>query len=315
MINMPPKKKSGSAKSKEKKLKWKQEQAEVAASLSRVKVAYDEVNEYMESLPAFQKYSRNELDVAVSLYRMADLTKDDVKWAFDLMKECVEELYVSGGWGWNDRKKWDELTHDSACFLMAREVDSDRPVGFVNFRFDLDDNVEVIYCYEIHMCPEVRRKGLGKFLMQIVELIGHKANMTKVVLTVFKDNGVSNAFFRDRMKYVDDDTSPIFTDPLNEQDYTYSILSKPLIKKPTKPAANSAKPVARASGHSNEAQRAQNGNPRPLHRAKIAPPKAETSDDTPPTASGCHRGDDATARVDDTKDSPSCLDANTEGHS
>ncbi len=64
---------------------------------------------------------------------MADLTKDDVKWAFDLMKECVEELYVlitpllstdlplflmcryvSGGWGWNDRKKWDELTHDSA---------------------------------------------------------------------------------------------------------------------------------------------------------------------------------------------------------
>ena len=25
---------------------------------------------------------------------MADLTKDDVKWAFDLMKECVEELYV-----------------------------------------------------------------------------------------------------------------------------------------------------------------------------------------------------------------------------
>jgi hypothetical protein len=31
-----------------------------------------------------------------------------------------------------------------------------------------------MYSYEIHLCAEVRRKGLGKFLMQILELIGHK---------------------------------------------------------------------------------------------------------------------------------------------
>ena len=31
-----------------------------------------------------------------------------------------------------------------------------------------------MYSYEIHLCTEVRRKGLGKFLMQILELIGHK---------------------------------------------------------------------------------------------------------------------------------------------
>ena len=31
-----------------------------------------------------------------------------------------------------------------------------------------------------------RQKGLGKFMMQILELIGHKASMKKVVLTVFK---------------------------------------------------------------------------------------------------------------------------------
>ena len=102
-------------------------------------------------------------------------------------------------------------------------------------------------------------------------------------------------------RYVDDDTSPIFIDPLNEQDYTYSILSKPLVKKPTKPAANSAKPVARASGRSDEAQRAQNGNPRPLHRAKLAPPKTEAAASS----------DDATVsvKVDGTKKSPSRLDA------
>ena len=48
-----------------------------------------------------------------------------------------------------------------------------------------------LYCmysfsYEIQLIPDVRRKGLGKFLMQILELIGHKACMKKIVLTIFK---------------------------------------------------------------------------------------------------------------------------------
>ena len=30
------------------------------------------------------------------------------------------------------------------------------------------------HSYEIHLSEEVRRKGLGKFLMQILELIGHR---------------------------------------------------------------------------------------------------------------------------------------------
>lgn len=35
--------------------------------------------------------------------------------------------------------------------------------------------------YEIHLCPEVRRKGLGKFLIQILELIGHR----QVIVVVY----------------------------------------------------------------------------------------------------------------------------------
>ena len=40
--------------------------------------------------------------------------------------------------------------------------------------------------YEIQLSEAVRRKGLGKFLIQLLELIGHKTAMKKVVLTVFK---------------------------------------------------------------------------------------------------------------------------------
>ena len=44
-------------------------------------------------------------------------------------------------------------------------------------------------------------------------------------------------------RYTDDETSPLFCDPLNVEDYTYSILSKPLVR-PAKPA----KPVTPAAG-------------------------------------------------------------------
>ena len=56
--------------------------------------------------------------------------------------------------------------------------------------FILQSDSYSLYCmysfsYEIQLIPDVRRKGLGKFLMQILELIGHKACMKKIVLTVF----------------------------------------------------------------------------------------------------------------------------------
>ena len=43
----------------------------------------------------------------------------------------------------------------SLSFLIARDA-AGRPVGFVNFRFDLDESIEVVYWYvnllDIYMC-------------------------------------------------------------------------------------------------------------------------------------------------------------------
>ena len=44
--------------------------------------------------------------------------------------------------------------------------------------------------------------------------------------------------------YTDDESSPLFCDPYNQEDYSYSILSKALVKKPAKPVAGAAKPVS-----------------------------------------------------------------------
>ena len=50
------------------------------------------------------------------------------------------------------------------------------------------------------MTEEMRGKGVGKFLMQILELIGAKAEMQKIMITVFKHNPRAIHFFQDILK-------------------------------------------------------------------------------------------------------------------
>ena len=54
------------------------------------------------------------------------------------MKKLYEE-----SWGWNFDAKKAELTEEKACYLIA--TCQDKFIGFSHFRFDLDDNVEVLY--------------------------------------------------------------------------------------------------------------------------------------------------------------------------
>lgn len=66
----------------------------------------------------------------------------------------------------------------------------------------------------------------------------------------------------DAQSYIDDETSPLYCDPLYSEDYSYSILSKTLaIRKPTTPSqvAAGANQVLRAEGSSTAAQKAVHG--------------------------------------------------------
>lgn len=68
--------------------------------------------------------------------------------------------------------------------------------AFVHFRFDLEDLIEVLYLYEIQLKPEVRRRGLGRHLMELMEVIAFHYNMKKVVLTVLKNEEKVVHFYR-----------------------------------------------------------------------------------------------------------------------
>ncbi|PIK39919.1 putative N-alpha-acetyltransferase 40 [Apostichopus japonicus] len=198
-----PKVKKRSLKGKEKKQKRKEEQVKLAASQVLVDAA-NALEDPMSLVVPFKKYDRNGLTVSIDCHKMPECARDTVDWALSLLSTNMKSL-----------------------------GEDQNPVGFVHFWFDMDFDDEVLYCYEIQLVEEVRRKGLGKFLIQILEMLAYQTQMKKVMLTVFKHNKEANSFFVNQLKYEIDETSPSIYDPMNPEDYDYEILSKPIKKKKT----------------------------------------------------------------------------------
>jgi GNAT superfamily N-acetyltransferase len=47
-------------------------------------------------------------------------------------------------------------------------------LGFVHYRFVVEEELPVVYVYELQMEPSAQGKGLGKFMIQLVEQVACK---------------------------------------------------------------------------------------------------------------------------------------------
>ena len=52
---------------------------------------------------------------------------------------------------------------------MATREEDGKMMGFAHFRYDMDFDDEVLYVYEIQLEEEFQRKGLGRFMMQVLK--------------------------------------------------------------------------------------------------------------------------------------------------
>jgi len=208
-------------RNKEKKLEKKLIDMKMDAGWLNVKKANNQSCP-LDQLPSFKKYNRNDLSVSFETLRAPDLDEKTKDWVFTLIKGNMKDMYQKSDWGWNEKNKKVELFEDNAWYLIARDDDS-VPVAFSHFRYDMDFDEDVLYCYEIQLEPSFRRKGLGKLMMKILELLMLKAEMVKIMLTVFKHNPDACLFFKNCLKYSVDETSPYNT--IHEQ-FDYEILSR-----------------------------------------------------------------------------------------
>ncbi|KAL3285743.1 hypothetical protein HHI36_000270 [Cryptolaemus montrouzieri] len=227
-------------KSKEKRLQRKEEQIRISQAMQIVAQA-NKLEDPLEPFSVFRKFNKNGINAELYVKRASNLESNIKEWAFNLTKKNMQYKYESCSWGWSDTKKLEELYDEAAWYLIAKSVDTGSLLGFSHFRFDMDEGIEVLYCYELQLETNVQRKSLGKFMMQILELIAFKNNMRKVVLTVLKNNQYSK-FFK-AINYELDESSPVDDD----EDYPYEILSK--INKRLAPIALSQSPSNGKSQH------------------------------------------------------------------
>ncbi|KAL9100776.1 MAG: hypothetical protein Q9163_003893, partial [Psora crenata] len=155
--------------------------------------------------------------LTVSLESPRTVSPGDFEACFDLVATTSSEDYATSSMGWSPAKKKREMRLPDMRYLLLKkkplgpveeEQYPDRAVvGFLSFMLTYEDGYEVVYCYEIHLAPELRAKGIGERLMCIFETIGVKAGVQKAMLTVLAVNDAARRFY-ERIGYEEDDFSP-----------------------------------------------------------------------------------------------------------
>lgn len=86
-----------------------------------------------------------------------------------------QDIYAADGWSWSRKQKRQELGDSAMRYLLAWDTcnsTNTTPLAYLAFRFDEEDNIPAVYVYEVQLTDSLRRKGVGRFLMQITELLG-----------------------------------------------------------------------------------------------------------------------------------------------
>ena len=131
----------------------------------------------------FTKFDRADQDLEIMFTSTEHPTWTPAieKFAFDITKANMRELYAATpAWGWNDSRKRSELFDSDSRFLIVRQRgEGGAPVAFAMFRFLIEGDADVLYVFELQLTDGVQRKGLGKHLMQLMELIARKNEMQR----------------------------------------------------------------------------------------------------------------------------------------
>nr|ASU54205.1 histone acetyltransferase [Hevea brasiliensis] len=193
------------------------------------------VKDHLASFPSFRQFDTNGLSVYLESGRGDKLTSSLKRRLQNLLKDNMERHY-GPEWAAEEKvKRWEMVTPEARHILLyeashnEEKVILDRDdslVGFVHYRFTLEEGLPVLYVYEIQLESRVQGKGLGKFIMELLELIACKNCMSSIVLTVQKANVVAMNFYTSKLRYAISSISPSRVDPLIGAQKNYEILCK-----------------------------------------------------------------------------------------
>jgi len=227
--------KESKSKSKQSKDQKKEQQRELILKKKEAETAIHTAlqADFLQTFFAFKTRKTKLVDVSLNFFKQERLSPALKDWMFKLLETNMKAYYAGcKGWGWKPRVKQRELCTEpeSRYFIItqnhstpssspsastsvstsssADSISLDDAVGFLHFRFEIFNQMPLLYLYEIQLSDTIQRKGLGKFLMQLLELIAWKYGMRRLVLTVFKANQAAVNFYKTLGYAVDAETDP-----------------------------------------------------------------------------------------------------------
>ncbi|KAK0208311.1 acyl-CoA N-acyltransferase [Desarmillaria ectypa] len=164
-------------------------------------------------------------DSTFEVFSSSELSKPLCEDIFSMLETNMRDFYSQSSFGWDPAGKWKEMFDPLSRFIVARRPDTQALSGYSIFRFEHENDLDMLYCYELQVSNASRRNGLGRKLMDLLGSIGECWHMQKIMLTVFEANEAALAFYS-ALGFVVDETSPD-----SDDDVDYKILSMRLGKR------------------------------------------------------------------------------------
>ncbi|KAF9069107.1 acyl-CoA N-acyltransferase [Rhodocollybia butyracea] len=128
-------------------------------------------------------------DCTCTFYLATEIPEGSRAEIWKICEENMREMYTSSSMGWNPAEKQAELFNPLARFILLTPADKPTVIaGYTVFRFEYEEEEDLLYCYELQISNGYRRKGLGKSLVNLLESVGSRMSMEKIMLTALDVN-------------------------------------------------------------------------------------------------------------------------------
>jgi len=159
---------------------------------------------------------------AISLVGAPNISDADLEACFNLIAETSQEDYEGSAGRWRPASKLKEMKSAELRYILVRatkaptsspghhnESDQGGEIrGFTSLMPTFEAGEPVVYCYEIHLKPDLQGTGLGSLLMSFHTTVAENLPpITKVMLTCFVANERGLRFYK-KLGFEKDALSP-----------------------------------------------------------------------------------------------------------
>ncbi|KAJ4311357.1 hypothetical protein N0V84_010485 [Fusarium piperis] len=152
-------------------------------------------------------HPRNDKVYTLSLSRPTAMGDDELEACFDLVDETSGADYRNSSLGWHPAVKRKEMRSPDLRYILVKDGDG-KINGFTSLMPTFENYEPVVYCYEIHLRPELQGTGLGRRLMgYLMDVADNIPSVDKVMLTCFVSNASGLEFYQ-KLGFDRDEFSP-----------------------------------------------------------------------------------------------------------